>query len=186
MKKHLYLAFNKPFGILSQFTSEKMEETLSNFNLPPDVYACGRLDKDSEGLLLLTNDKKLIDQLLNPKNEKAKIYWVQVENIPGEAALKQLAAGVKILDYQTRPCLVHVLDPAPDIPDRNPPVRTRKTIPTCWIEIELKEGKNRQVRRMTAAVGFPTLRLIRKKIGKLDLGTLAPGEFREVAKSEIV
>jgi 23S rRNA pseudouridine2457 synthase len=186
MKKHLYLAFNKPYGILSQFTSEKMEETLSNFNLPKDIYACGRLDKDSEGLLLLTNDGELIDRLLNPKNDKVKTYWVQVEKIPSLEDLKKLAGGVKISDYQTKPCKAKILDPQPLIPDRVPPVRTRLTVPTCWIEIELTEGKNRQVRRMTAAIGFPTLRLIRKKIGKLELADLAPGEFREINKSEII
>ncbi|MDD4976731.1 MAG: pseudouridine synthase [Bacteriovorax sp.] len=186
MKKHLYLAFNKPYGILSQFTSEKMEETLSNFNLPKDIYACGRLDKDSEGLLLLTNDGALIDRLLNPKNDKIKTYWVQVEKIPTADDLKKLSAGVLIGDYQTKPCKVHILDPVFEIPERNPPIRTRLTVPTCWLELELTEGKNRQVRRMTAAVGFPTLRLIRKKIGRLELGNLSPGEYREIIKSEIV
>ncbi|MDO9180817.1 MAG: pseudouridine synthase [Bacteriovorax sp.] len=186
MKKHLYLAFNKPYGILSQFTSENMEETLSHFNLPKDVYACGRLDKDSEGLLLLTNDGALIDRLLNPKNDKVKTYWVQVEKIPTLEALKKLVAGVKIADYQTKPCKARIIEPMPVIGERIPPVRTRLSVPTCWIEIELTEGKNRQVRRMTAAVGFPTLRLIRKKIGKLELGDLLPGEFREINKSEII
>ena len=186
MKKHLYLAFNKPFGILSQFTSDNAAETLANFKLPADVYACGRLDKDSEGLLLLTDDGALIERLLNPKNDKVKTYWVQVEKIPTPEALAKLAAGVKILDYQTKPCVVHILEPQPLLPDRSPPIRTRLTVPTCWIEIELTEGKNRQVRRMTAAVGFPTLRLIRKKIGKLNLGDLLPGEFREINKSDII
>ena len=185
MKKYLYLAFNKPYGILSQFTSEKMEETLANFNLPKDIYACGRLDKDSEGLLLLTNDGELIERLLNPKNDKIKTYWVQVEKIPSPKDLEKLAAGVMIGDYQTKPCKALLLDPQPIIPDRDPPIRTRLTVPTCWIEIILTEGKNRQVRRMTAAIGFPTLRLIRKKIGKLELGTLAPGDFSEVDKREI-
>lgn len=186
MKKHLYLAFNKPYGILSQFTSENMEETLSNFNLPKDIYACGRLDKDSEGLLLLTNDGELIDRLLNPKNDKVKTYWVQVEKIPSSDDLVKLSAGVLIGDYKTKPCKVRVLDPQPIVPDRDPPIRTRLTVPTCWLEIELTEGKNRQVRRMTASVGFPTLRLMRKKIGKLELGDLLPGQFREILKSEIL
>ncbi len=186
MKKLLYLAFNKPYGILSQFTSDNMEETLSNFNLPPDVYACGRLDKDSEGLLLLTNDGALIDRLLNPKHDKVKTYWVQVENIPTSEALKNLEKGVMISDYKTKPCKARILDPQPEIPERNPPVRFRKSIPTCWIEIELTEGKNRQVRRMTAAVGFPTLRLIRMKIGKLSLDNLAVGSFREISKNDIL
>lgn len=186
MKKPLYLAFNKPYGILSQFTSDNLNETLSIFHLPKGVYACGRLDKDSEGLLLLTNDGVLIDRLLNPIHDKAKTYWVQVENIPTADALLKLEAGVMIGDYKTKPCKARVLDPQPVIPERDPPVRKRLTIPTCWIEIELTEGKNRQVRRMTAAVGYPTLRLIRKKIGKLDLGELAPGEFREISKNEIL
>lgn len=186
MKKLLYLAFNKPYGILSQFTSDNPEETLANFKIPPDVYACGRLDKDSEGLLLLTNDGALIDRLLNPIHDKVKTYWVQVENIPTPEALKKLQAGVMIGDYKTKPCKARVLDPQPEIPERDPPVRFRKSIPTCWIEIELTEGKNRQVRRMTAAVGFPTLRLIRKKIGNLSLENLPVGTYREVSKQEIV
>lgn len=186
MKKHLYLAFNKPYGILSQFTSENMEETLSKFDLPKDVYACGRLDKDSEGLLLLTNDGGLITRLLDPKNDKIKTYWVQVENIPKEEAIKNLEAGVLIGNYKTKPCKARVLDPQPEIPERNPPVRFRKNIPTCWIEIELTEGKNRQVRRMTAAIGHPTLRLIRIKIGKLELANLSSGNYREINRSEIL
>ena len=186
MKKLLYLAFNKPYGILSQFTSDNMAETLANFDLPKEVYACGRLDKDSEGLLLLTNDAELIDRLLNPKNEKIKTYWVQVEKIPTTFDMNKLSAGVLIGDYQTKPCRARILDPQPEIEERNPPIRTRLSVPTCWIEIELTEGKNRQVRRMTAAVGFPTLRLIRKKIGKLELGNLLPGEFIEIEKKEIL
>lgn len=186
MKKLLYLAFNKPYGILSQFTSDNLNETLSIFNLPKDVYACGRLDKDSEGLLLLTNDGALIERLLNPINDKVKTYWVQVENIPTAEALANLEKGVLIGDYKTRPCKARILNPQPQIPERDPPVRFRKSVPTCWIEIELTEGKNRQVRRMTAAVGFPTLRLIRRKIGKLEIGNLAPGEFREIRRDEIV
>ena len=186
MKKHLYLAFNKPYGILSQFTSDNPDETLANFNLPKDVYAAGRLDKDSEGLLLLTNDGVLIDRLLNPINDKVKTYWVQVENTPTEDALKKLAAGVLIGDYKTKPCKVHVLNPQPEIPERNPPIRVRKTIPTYWLEIELTEGKNRQVRRMTASVGLPTLRLIRKKIGNLSLDNIGVGKFTEIRKEDIL
>ena len=185
MKKYLYLAFNKPYGILSQFTSENMAETLSQFNLPKDVYACGRLDKDSEGLLLLTNDGELIERLLNPKNDKVKTYWVQVEKIPTLKDLENLAAGVMIGDYQTKPCEVHILKPQPLVPERKPPIRTRLTVPTCWLEIKLTEGKNRQVRRMTASIGFPTLRLLRVKIGNLELTDLVPGAFREIDKSEI-
>ena len=194
MKQLLYLAFNKPYGILSQFTSENANanpdsnarDNLSYFNLPNDVYACGRLDKDSEGLLLLTNDGPLIEKLLNPKSEKEKTYWVQIEKIPSSFVLKKLESGVKIGDYLTKPCKVCLLDPQPIIPDRDPPIRIRLTIPTCWIEIRIIEGKNRQVRRMTAAIGHPTLRLIRKKIGKLELGDLEIGSFREISKSEII
>jgi 23S rRNA pseudouridine2457 synthase len=186
MKKYLYLAFNKPFGILSQFTSENTDDHLGLFNLPKDVYACGRLDKDSEGLLLLTNDGAMIERLLNPKFDKEKTYWVQVENIPSNDALKKLAlGGIEIQDYKTKACQVHIIEPQPILAERNPPVRVRLSIPTCWIEIKLTEGKNRQIRRMTAAVGHPTLRLIRKKIGKLELGNLEPGKFKEIERSEI-
>jgi len=186
MKKLLYLAFYKPYGILSQFTSDNPSETLANFNLPKDVYACGRLDKDSEGLLLLTNDGALIERMLNPKNEKEKTYWVQVEKIPSEGDLEKLKAGVLIGDYQTKPCQVRILDPQPEVPPRNPPIRERKSIPTCWLEIILTEGKNRQVRKMTAAIGFPTLRLIRKKIGRLTLQGLNEGEFKEIKRENIL
>ena len=190
MKELIYLAFNKPFGILSQFTSDNPElnarDNLSFFNLPSDVYACGRLDKDSEGLLLLTNDGPLIEKLLNPKSEKEKTYWVQVENIPSPESLKKLESGVKIGDYLTKPCKVCLLDPQPLIPERTPPIRVRQSIPTCWVEIKIIEGKNRQVRRMTAAVGNPTLRLIRKRIGKLELGNLAVGSYREISKADII
>lgn len=186
MKNYLYLAFNKPYGILSQFTSDNPLETLGNFHLPKDVYACGRLDKDSEGLLFLTNDGELIERMLNPKNDKVKTYWVQVENCPNADDLKKLEKGVLIGDYLTKPCKARLLHPLPLIKDRHPPIRTRKTIPTSWIEIELTEGKNRQVRRMTAAIGFPTLRLIRVKIGKLQLDDLAVGEFRHISKEDIL
>ena len=186
MKKLLYLAFYKPYGILSQFTSDNPNETLANFNLPKDVYACGRLDKDSEGLLLLTNDGALIERMLNPKNEKEKTYWVQVEKVPADFDLEKLRGGVLIGDYQTKPCGVKILDPQPIVPARIPPIRERKTIPTCWIEIILTEGKNRQVRKMTAAIGFPTLRLIRKKIGKFTLEGLIEGEFKEIRREDIL
>lgn len=186
MKKNLYLAFYKPYGILSQFTSDNPSETLANFNLPKDVYACGRLDKDSEGLLLLTNDGALIERLLNPKNEKEKTYWVQVEKVPTYDDLQKLSAGVLIGDYQTKTCSVKILDPQPNVATRVPPIRERKSIPTCWLEIILTEGRNRQVRKMTAAIGFPTLRLIRKKIGKLTLDGLIEGQSREIKREEIL
>jgi 23S rRNA pseudouridine2457 synthase len=186
MSKYIYLAFHKPYGVLSQFTADNPSETLSQFGLPADVYACGRLDKDSEGLLLLTNDGALIHQLLDPKFDKIKRYWVQVEKIPLENDLKKLEQGVLIGDYKTRPCKVKILSPQPQIAPRVPPIRERKSVPTCWIEVKLTEGKNRQVRRMTAAIGFPTLRLIRKAIGKLELGNLAPGEFKYINKKDLI
>lgn len=186
MKNMLYLAFNKPYGILSQFTSENSDDNLSKFNLPKGVYACGRLDKDSEGLLLLTNDGPLINKLLNPKYDKVKTYWVQVERVPSEESLKKLSIGVKIEDYTTKPCQVKIIEPSPDIAERNPPVRSRKTVPTCWLEIKISEGKNRQVRKMTASIGHPTLRLIRVKIGNLSLGNLASGDFREIKLKDII
>jgi 23S rRNA pseudouridine2457 synthase len=187
MKKFSYYAFYKPYGILSQFTSENPDETLSHFSLPKDIYAAGRLDKDSEGLLLLTDDGPFINKLANPINEKEKTYWVQVENIPDLDSLNKLSKGVTIGDYKTRPCKVRLLDQA-QIPfgERNPPVRFRKSIPTTWIEIILTEGKNRQVRRMTASIGHPTLRLVRVKIGKIELFDLNPGEFKKINKEDIL
>lgn len=180
-----YILFHKPYGILSQFTPEDGARTLSGFNLPKDVYPAGRLDKDSEGLLLLTDDGPLIEKLLNPKNEKPKTYWVLVERIPTEEELTKMRTGLRIEDYQTRPCEVKILDPQPDVPPRDPPVRVRKTVQDIWIEVKIVEGKNRQVRKMTAAIGHPTLRLIRKKIANLDLENLRPGEWREISKNEI-
>ncbi len=181
-----YIAFHKPYGVLSQFTPEDGARSLAEFNLPPDVYPAGRLDKDSEGLLLLTNDGELIHRLLEPKHDKQKTYWVQVERIPTEEALVKLRkGGISIRDYNTLPCEVQRMK-APELPPRDPPIRVRLLVPDCWLEVKLKEGKNRQVRRMTAAVGHPTLRLVRAKIGALPLGDLAPGEWREVSRSEIL
>ncbi|MBC7714280.1 MAG: pseudouridine synthase [Rhizobacter sp.] len=183
----MYIAFFKPYGILSQFTSDNQEETLSNFNLPKDVYPSGRLDKDSEGLLILSDDGAFIDQLLNPKFDKEKIYWVQVEKIPTEESLDVLRrGGVVIQDYKTKPASVHILDPRPVMPERTPPIRSRLTVPTCWLEIKISEGKNRQVRRMTASINHPTLRLIRIQVGKYKLGELAPGQWVEIKKSDIL
>jgi 23S rRNA pseudouridine2457 synthase len=180
-----YILFHKPYGVLSQFTPEDGARSLAEFGLPKDVYAAGRLDKDSEGLLLLTDDGPLIERLLNPKNSKPKTYWVLVERIPTEDKLQKMRDGLKIEDYQTRPCQVHILDPQPEVPPRDPPVRIRKTVQDVWIEVRIVEGKNRQVRKMTAAIGHPTLRLIRRKIANLDLGNLTLGEWMEVPKSEI-
>lgn len=187
MTNPLYIAFHKPYGILSQFTSDKIEETLSVFKLPKDVYPVGRLDKDSEGLLLLSNDGAFIDLVLSPKNDKEKIYWVQVENIPSEESLDKLRrGGIVIQDYKTKPATVKILDPQPVVPERTPPIRTRLTIPTCWLEIKISEGKNRQVRRMTASINHPTLRLLRMQVGKYKLGELSPGKWIEIKKSDIL
>lgn len=183
----LYIAFYKPYGILSQFTSDNTEETLSKFNLPKGVYPVGRLDKDSEGLLILSNDGVFIDTLLNPKFDKEKTYWVQVENIPSNESLEILRkGGIAIQDYKTKPAQVKKLSPEPDIPPRDPPVRFRKTIPTCWLEMKITEGKNRQVRRMTASINHPTLRLLRVQVGKYRLQNLLPGQWVEIKKSDIL
>lgn len=186
MRNYKYIVFNKPYGVLSQFTSEGGHPGLAGFSLPKEVYAAGRLDRDSEGLLLLSNDGKFIKKLLDPKYDHARTYWVQVEGVPVSAKLKELAAGVAIRGYQTRKCKVSVLSPQPTIPPRDPPVRYRKNIPTTWLEIILTEGKNRQVRRMTAVIGAPTLRLIRMAIGNYQIGALASGDWREVQKEDIL
>jgi 23S rRNA pseudouridine2457 synthase len=180
-----YIVFHKPYGVLSQFTPEDGARTLAEFNLPKEVYAAGRLDKDSEGLLLLTDDGPLIERLLNPKNDKQKTYWVLVERVPDEESLNKMRQGLKIEDYTTKAAAVTLLDPQPEVAPRDPPVRFRKTVQDVWIEIKISEGKNRQVRKMTAAIGHPTLRLIRMGIGKLTLGTLPLGEWREVRLVEI-
>lgn len=181
----MLLAFNKPFQVVSQFTPDgSPNRTLAEFGFPPRVYSLGRLDADSEGLLLLGDEPGLNDLLLHPRNAHVRTYWAQVEGIPAREALEKLARGVTIQDYKTRPCRAALLDPQPEVPSREPPIRVRKAIPTAWIELELTEGKNRQVRRMTAAVGHPTLRLIRQRIGELALGGLKPGEWRELGARE--
>ena len=146
----------------------------------PDVYAAGRLDRDSEGLLVLTSDGRLQHRLADPRNKTPKTYWAQVERIPDEAALQALRAGVALKDGATSPAKARLIDPPPGLWDREPPVRYRKSVPDCWLELTLSEGRNRQVRRMTAAVGHPTLRLIRHSVGDWTLDGLAPGEWREV------
>lgn len=180
-----YILFHKPYGVLSQFTPEDGARSLAEFNLPADVYAAGRLDKDSEGLLLLTNDGPLIEKLLNPKSDKPKTYWALVERIPTREELQRMQSGLKIEDYLTKPCKAHILDPQPEVPPRDPPVRIRKTVQDIWIELTITEGKNRQVRKMTAAIGHPTLRLMRVKLGNLELGELKPGEWREIKREMI-
>ncbi len=169
--------FNKPFQVLSQFTDSDGRKTLSEFIDIPDVYPCGRLDKDSEGLLLLTDDGKLQHQISHPKHKLWKTYWVQVEGQPTATELKKLASGVILKDGLTKPAKVKFIQPF-DLWSRNPPVRFRQSIPDCWLEISIAEGKNRQVRRMTAALGFPTLRLIRCSIGTWTLQNLSPGEWK--------
>lgn len=185
MKELVYIAFNKPYGVLSQFTGEACDQTLSEFNLPKDVYAAGRLDKDSEGLLILTNDGVFNQKLTNPKSEKEKTYLVQVENIPSPQKLKELESGVYIQGKKTLPSTARLREDF-NPPPRDPPIRERKNIPTIWIELIIKEGRNRQVRKMTAAIGNPTLRLIRVKVGKLSLGDLAPGEFKYIRPQDII
>lgn len=171
--------FNKPFNVLCQFTdrSQPPRATLAGFGLPADVYAAGRLDYDSEGLLLLTDDGALAHRLTDPRHKAPKTYWVQVEGEPGEDALQRLRQGVDLNDGRTLPAGARLIAPPPLWP-RHPPVRFRKTVPDAWLEITLHEGRNRQVRRMTAAVGLPTLRLVRVAIGDYRLGTLQPGQWR--------
>lgn len=174
------ILFNKPYGVLCQFTGEAGRDTLANYISVPGVYAAGRLDTDSEGLLVLTDDGALQARIADPRHKLAKTYLVQVEGLPDEAALARLRAGVDLGDFTTRPCQARLTDEPTWLWPRNPPIRERKAIPTSWLEIVLKEGKNRQVRRMTAKVGFPTLRLLRARIGEWTLEGLTPGEWREV------
>jgi 23S rRNA pseudouridine2457 synthase len=179
------ILFNKPYGVLSQFTGSTGQQTLGEFGLfPPDVYAAGRLDADSEGLLLLTNDSRVQRRLTDPAFAHPRTYVVQVENIPTEQAISRLCSGLTIDGRMTLPAEARLLTADPDFPPRPIPIRYRKNIPTAWIEITLREGRNRQVRRMTAAVGFPTLRLIRTKVGPFSVTGLAPGEAREITIDE--
>jgi len=175
------ILFNKPMGVLSQFTDARSpteRPTLSAFNLPKRVYSAGRLDRDSEGLLVLTDDGTLQARIASPKARTEKTYLVQVEGAPREANLEPLRSGLTLKDGPTRPAKARVIDP-PDIWERDPPVRERKSVPDTWIEVTLTEGRNRQVRRMCAAIGFPCLRLIRWRIGRWSLDGLAPGMWRD-------
>ena len=180
-----YFLLNKPYGVLTQFTDKENRPTLSSlYKFPKDVYPVGRLDLDSEGLLLLTNDKSLTNFLLNPKFKHEREYFVQVEGVPTEEAIKKLCDGVIIENRKTLPAKVKLIED-PNFEKRNPTIRERKNIPTSWLSITIYEGRNRQVRRMTAAVGYPTLRLVRVRIENLFLGNLKSGEVRKLTTDEI-
>lgn len=179
------IALHKPYGILSQFTPDGSPNgTLASLGLPPRVYPLGRLDADSEGLLLLSDEPGLNHRLLDPSAAHPRVYWAQVEGIPSPEALLRLATGVVVQGQRTRPCQAWMLDPQPVMPPRVPPIRVRLSVPDRWIGLELVEGRNRQVRRMTAAVGHPTLRLLRVRVGIYDLGDLAPGRWVELGEAD--
>ena len=176
----MVILFNKPYGVLSQFTPEAGHRALDEFGFPSNVYAAGRLDHDSEGALLLTDDGKLIKKLLDPKFEHPRTYLAQVDGQITPEAIRQLSNGVVIKGYKTKPCRAEMVETPKGLWDRMPPIRYRAAIPTSWVRLTLIEGKNRQVRHMTAAVGFPTLRLIRIQIGNIALGDLQPGEWKTI------
>ena len=181
----MLIAFNKPYGVISQFTPDgSPNRTLADFGFPKNVYSIGRLDADSEGLLLLSDEAELNQKLLHPKQAHEREYWVQVERIPSAEALAVLSQGVLVQGRKTLPGRAWMLEPQPEVPPREPPIRVRKTVVDCWIALELIEGKNRQVRRMTAAVGHPTLRLLRVRIGRFELGDLVPGKWKMLSATE--
>ncbi len=181
----MLIVFNKPYGVVSQFTPDgSPNRTLADFGFPKNVYAIGRLDADSEGLLLLSDEAELNERLLHPKHGHRRTYWAQVERVPTTEALKQLARGVTLQGRPTLPCRAWLLDPQPELPPREPPIRFRKNVADCWLALELTEGKNRQVRRMTAAIGHPTLRLLRVSIGNFALGLLAAGHWKALSSDE--
>ena len=172
----MVILFNKPYGVISQFSPHPTLKTLQEYIPIPYVYPAGRLDADSEGLIILTDNGKLQNEISSPGKEILKTYWVQVENLPEEKDIKKLAAGIKIKDYVTKPAQIKYID-TPILWEREKPIRERESIPTCWLEIKISEGKNRQIRKMTAAINCPTLRLVRIAIGQYSLGNLLPGEF---------
>jgi len=176
----MLIAFNKPYGVLCKFTPEPGRSTLADHIRIPRVHPAGRLDHDSEGLLLLTDDGPLQARITEPRHKLPKVYWAQVEGLVTEEALARLRQGVDLGDFTTRPAEAQRIDEPPDLWSRDPPIRYRARIPTSWVELTLREGRNRQVRRMTARVGFPTLRLVRVRIGRIGLEGLAPGSWREV------
>ena len=179
----MLIAFNKPFGVICKFSPEPGRRTLADYVSIPNVYPAGRLDTDSEGLLLLTDDGALQAWIANPRHKLAKVYWAQVEGVPTEASLASLRKGVDLGDFVTKPAAARLIDEPQSLWPRDPPIRYRAKIPTSWLELTLREGKNRQVRRMTARVGFPTLRLVRATIGRVSVDDLAPGEWREIDAS---
>lgn len=172
--------FNKPYGVISQFSADGKHATLKDYLPMPGVYPAGRLDTDSEGLLILTDDGALQHRISHPRHKLAKTYWAQVEGIPDDSALNQLRKGVDLGDFVTKPAKARLIDEPPGLWQRDPPIRFRQSIPTVWLELTIWEGKNRQVRRMTAKVGFPTLRLIRASIGDWTLDGLETGQWREI------
>lgn len=174
------LLFNKPFGVICQFSRDGMHPTLADYIPLPDFYPAGRLDTDSEGLLVLTDDGQMQHRITDPKHKLPKTYWVQVEGVPDEDELEKLRGGVKLPDFTTQPAEAIVIDEPFGLWPRNPPIRQRKNIPTSWLELTIREGKNRQVRRMTAAVGLPTLRLIRYRIGEWTLDGVEQGQWRQL------
>ncbi|MBI4386232.1 MAG: pseudouridine synthase [Elusimicrobia bacterium] len=178
MKAPRTVLFHKPYGVVSQFSPLGSHPTLSDFGLPKGIYPCGRLDRDSEGLLVLTDDGALQHRLSDPNFEHPRTYLVQVERVPANDALSRLESGLRLKDGPTRPCRARLLSEEPSLPARQPPIRHRKNVPTAWLQLTLTEGRNRQVRRMTAAVGHPTLRLVRISSGPFRLDDLQPGRWR--------
>jgi len=185
IRRHRYVIMFKPYGVLCKFTDAEGRPTLADFGLPPRVYAAGRLDRDSEGLLFLTDDGALAHRLTDPRYRHPRTYLAQVEGVPTPGALQALRDGVVVQGRRTLPAQVELLREEPDLPPRPVPIRYRKNVPTAWLRLVLYEGRNRQVRRMTAAVGHPTLRLVRVGIGPLRLGDLQPGQWRDLTPAEL-